>query len=581
MRLFRQFISYYRPYRKLFVTDMICAIVVSAIDLAFPQVLNVLQNGLFREEPTDILRLLWMIGMALVAMYLVRYACQYFITSWGHIMGARMETDMRQDLFDQLQRLSFSYYDGHDTGDLTSRMVSDLFDISELAHHGPENYVISGLKIIGSFALLMLINVPMTLVLLAVTAGMIIFSLLKNRRMRDAFMDNRRKIAGINSRVKDSLSGIRVVQSFANEKFERRKFEQSNGEFLQSKTRTYKVMAAFHAGNGLFAGLLYTTVLVSGGFFIAQGTLQVQELAIYALYIGIFMAPIEVLINFTETFQKGFAGFRRFEEILAVEPDIRSRRGARPIGNVRGDVEFRNVDFHYADDDALVLKDINLHIPAGETYALVGPSGAGKTTLCSLLPRFYDSTSGEVLIDGRNVTDVTVRSLRDSIGIVQQEVYLFNGTIGENIAYGRPDASQMEIEAAAAQANIHAFISSLSDGYDTPVGEGGVRLSGGQKQRIAIARVFLKDPKILILDEATSALDNESELHIQQALEKLAEGRTTIVIAHRLSTIRSADRIVVMDGSRIVDVGTHEELLQHGGIYARYYALQFSHERAS
>lgn len=575
MRLFRQFLSYYRPYRRLFVTDMICAVAVSAIDLAFPQILNVLQNGLFRRGAQDILGMLGIIAAALIAMYLVRYACQYYITSWGHIMGARMETDMRQDLFDQLQRLSFSYYDEHDTGDLTSRMVSDLFDISELAHHGPENYVISGLKIIGSFVLLMLINVPMTLILLAVTAGMIIFSLMQNSRMREAFMDNRRKIAGINSRVKDSLSGIRIVQSFANEPYERRKFARSNGEFLQSKTRTYKVMAAFHAGNGLFAGLLYTTVLVSGGFFIAQGTLAVHELAIYALYIGIFMAPIEVLINFTETFQKGFAGFRRFEEILAEEPDIRNRKGAQPIGDVRGDVEFRNVNFHYADDNTLVLRDINLRIPAGRTYALVGPSGAGKTTLCSLLPRFYDPTGGMVLVDGRNVEDVTVRSLRDSIGIVQQDVYLFNGTIGDNIAYGRPDASQMEIEAAAAKANIHAFIASLPDGYDTPVGEGGVRLSGGQKQRIAIARVFLKDPKILILDEATSALDNESEMHIQKALEKLAEGRTTIVIAHRLSTIRGADEIVVMDGAQIVDVGTHAELMERDGIYARYYALQF------
>lgn len=581
MRLFRQFLSYYRPYRKLFIIDMICAIIVSAIDLAFPQILNVLQDGLFQSSPDTIVRALWIIAVSLVAMYLVRYGCQYYITSWGHIMGARMETDMRQDLFDQLQRLSFSYYDEHDTGDLTSRMVSDLFDISELAHHGPENYVISGLKIAGSFILLMLINVPMTLILLAVTAGMIAFSLLQNSRMRDAFMDNRRKIAGINSRVKDSLSGIRVVQSFANEDYEQRRFEKSNGEFLRSKTRTYKVMAGFHAGNGLFAGLLYTTVLVSGGFFIAQGTLKVAELAIYALYIGIFMAPIEVLINFTETFQKGFAGFRRFQEILSVEPDIQNSPDAAPLENVRGDVEFRDVCFHYADDDTLVLKDINLHIPAGETYALVGPSGAGKTTLCSLLPRFYDATHGAVCIDGENVRDVTVPSLRDSIGIVQQDVYLFNGTIGENIGYGRPGASQMEIEAAAAKANIHRFISSLPDGYDTQVGEGGVRLSGGQKQRIAIARVFLKDPRILILDEATSALDNESEMHIQKALAKLAQGRTTIVIAHRLSTIQGADKIVVMDGARIVDIGTHEELMKRGGIYARYYALQFSDARAS
>jgi len=573
--LLKSFISYYKPYRKLFYIDMLCAVIVSVIDLTFPQILNVLTNGLFLQAPVQILTTIGWIGVGLIGMYLVRYGCQYYITSWGHIMGAHMESDMRQDLFDHMQRLSFSYYDKNNTGDMMSKLVSDLFDISELAHHGPENYVISALKIIGSFVLLMFINIPMTLILLAVTICMVIFSLSKNKKMQKAFTDNRKKIANVNSRVQDSLAGIRVVKSFANEEWEQEKFHQSNMMFLDSKKDSYRVMAGFQAGNSFFTGLLYTVIIVTGGIFIAQGTLQVAQLAIYALYIGIFVNPIDVLINFTEQFQKGFAGFKRFKEVVDTEPDIVDKEGAVPLADVEGNICYENVSFHYDDDDANVLENVDLNIQAGKTVALVGPSGGGKTTLCSLLPRFYDVTAGRVAIDGKDVRDVTLKSLRETIGIVQQDVYMFGGTIRDNIAYGKLDASESEIIDAAKKANIHDFIEGLPNGYDTDVGERGTRLSGGQKQRIAIARVFLKNPKILILDEATSALDNESERHIQAALEKLSEGRTTIVIAHRLSTIRNAEEIVVMNEKGITERGTHAELIEKGGLYAKYYNMQF------
>lgn len=579
--MFRQFVKYYSPYKRILIIDMICAITVSVIDLAFPQILNQLQRGLFTETAQQIVSVIAWVGAALLGMYVLRYFCQYYITSWGHIMGARMERDMRQDLFEQLQRLSFSYYDRNNTGDMMSRIVADLFDISELAHHGPENYVISALKIIGSFVLLMMINVPVTLILTAVTAGMLLFSVAQNKRMRAAFMDNQRKISAINSGLKDSLSGIRVVKSFGNEDWEKKRFAYSNKAFLASKTRSYRVMARFHAGNGFFQGILYTTIIVAGGLYVARGDMQVSELAIYALYVGIFVAPIEVLINFTEQFQKGYAGFRRFREIMELEPDIQNIPGARPIDVAAGNVTYKNVSFAYPDDPAtLVLDDVNLSIPAGTKLALVGPSGGGKTTLCSLLPRFYDPTLGSVMIDGKDVRDVTVESLRHAIGIVQQDVYMFDGTIRDNIAYGNLSASDEQILEAARQARVDEFAEQFPDGYDTYVGEGGARLSGGQKQRIAIARVFLKNPRILILDEATSALDNESERHIQEALDRLADGRTTFVIAHRLSTIRNADQIVVVDDNRIVETGSHAELIRKGGLYAKYYSMQFGEKAA-
>ncbi len=574
MSIFKSFVGYYKPYRGLFYFDMFCALVVSVVDLAFPQILNFLTDGLYTQNADVIIRSLWIVAVALIAMYMIRYGCQYFITTWGHVMGARMESDMRQDLFDQMQRLSFSYYDKNNTGDMMSRIVSDLFDISELAHHGPENVFISALKIIGSFVLLMMINVPMTLILLAVTVVMILFSLSKNKKMRAIFMDNRKKISNVNKQVQDSLSGIRVVKSFANEDIERKKFERSNLEFLDSKKSSYKIMGTFQAGNNFFTGLLYTAVLVSGGFFIANGTLRVTDLAIYALYIGIFVAPIEVLINFTEQFQKGYAGFKRFMEVIRTDPEIKDKKGAKPLENVKGNIRYRDVSFSY-DNSTHVFKDINVSIEAGKTVALVGPSGGGKTTFCSLLPRFYDVTHGSVMIDGQDVRNVTLKSLRSTIGIVQQDVYMFGGTIRDNIAYGKPKATDAQVVEAAKSANIHEFIMSLEEGYETNVGERGVRLSGGQKQRIAIARVFLKNPKILILDEATSALDNESERHIQASLEKLSKDRTTIVIAHRLSTIRNADEIIVMGTDGIQERGTHEELIRKGGTYARYYNMQF------
>ncbi len=574
MQTFKKFIRFYKPYKKLFFIDMLCALIASAIDLAFPQILNLLTKDVFTGSSAHILRSLWIIGTGLVIMYIVRYYCQYFITSWGHIMGARMESDMRQELFDHYQKLSFSYYDKNNTGEMMSKLISDLFDITELAHHGPENFFISAIKIIGSFILLAMINVPMTLILLAITLIMGIFSLFKNRRMRSVFFDNRKKIAMVNSRLQDSLSGIRVVQSFANEEIERDKFGESNLKFLDSKKDSYLIMGSFHAGNSFFQGLLYTVVLVSGGYFIAKGTLRATDLAIYALYIGIFLNPLDVLINFTEAFQKGFSGFRRFLDVVETKPEIVDRKGAKPLVNPRGDISYNNVSFRY-DKDSEVLDDVNISIKAGKTVAFVGPSGGGKTTLCSLLPRFYDVTDGQITIDGKDIRDVTLKSLRNCIGIVQQDVYMFAGSIRENIAYGKPGASDEEIIQAAKNANIHDFVMSLENGYDTYVGERGTRLSGGQKQRIAIARVFLKNPPILILDEATSALDNESERHIQLSLEHLAKNRTTIVIAHRLSTIRNADEIIVIDQSGIQERGTHDTLLKQDGLYAKYYNMQF------
>jgi ATP-binding cassette subfamily B protein len=574
MFILKKFIQYYKPYQFLFYTDMVCALTMSMIDLAFPQILNLLTKGLFTQSSAEILHGIGFVGGGLIVMYLIRYGCQYYITSWGHVMGARMESDMRQDLFDHLQRLPFSYYDKNNTGEMMSKLVSDLFDISELAHHGPENLFISILKIIGSFALLMLIHVKMTLILLCVTMIMVVFSVYQNRKLKAIFMDNRKKIANVNSRVQDSLSGIRVVKSFANEEIESEKFKSSNVEFLDSKETGYKIMGSFHAGNNFFEGLLYVTVLVFGGVFIANGTMQLTDLAVYALYIGIFINPLDVLINFTEQFQKGYAGFKRFVDVLQTEPEIVDKEDAIPLTNVRGEIAFKDVSFYY-DKTTEVLEKVTISIEAGKTVALVGPSGGGKTTLCSLLPRFYDVTEGSVTIDGKDVRDVTLKSLRSNIGIVQQDVYMFAGSVRDNISYGKPKAAEEEIIKAAKNANIHDFIMSLDYGYDTYVGERGVRLSGGQKQRLAIARVFLKNPKILILDEATSALDNESERHIQASLEQLSKDRTTIVIAHRLSTIRNADEIIVINDRGIQERGNHETLLLQDGLYAKYYNMQF------
>lgn len=574
MRLFHKFIKYYKPYRFLFYMDLFCALIVSAIDLSFPLILNMLNRGVFLGEAEDIIKIIGYVGVILLLMYIARYFAQFFITSWGHIMGARMESDMRRDLFSHLQKMSFSYYDRNNTGDMMSRIVSDLFDISELAHHGPENIFMSVIKIAGSFVILFLLNFKLTLILIGVTIGMILFSYFRNKRMQAIFMDNRLKISGVNSRVQDSLSGIRVVKSFVNENYENERFEERNQTFLESKNKSYRTMGSYMAGNSFFQGLFYTVIVVVGGILIARDELVATDLALYVLYVNIYMNPIELLLNFTEQFQKGYAGFRRFMEVLDTEPEIVDRADAVELEDVKGDIEYRDVSFSY-EDSIKVLNHMNVKIKAGETMALVGPSGGGKTTFCSLLPRFYEVTEGAVLIDGNDIRSLTLESLRSAIGIVQQEVYIFSGNIRENIAYGRLNATEEEIKEAAKNANIHDFILSLPDGYDTFVGERGTRLSGGQKQRIAIARVFLKNPKILILDEATSALDNESEKYIQESLERLSENRTTIVIAHRLSTIRNADEIVVLTDEGIAERGKHEALLKNDGIYARYYNMQF------
>lgn len=574
MKVMKKFISYYKPYKKVFFLDMLCALIISVVDLAFPQILNYLNRTLFIDTKEVILQSLIYLAIGLLIMYTIRAFARYYVSAQGHIMGAKMESDMRQDLFDQYERLSFSYYDRNNTGEMMSKLVSDLFDISEFAHHGPENVFISLLKIIGSFVLLMYINVPLTLLLILVTVIMLIFSLRQNKKMQSTFMDNRKKIAGVNASLQDSLAGIRVVKSFANEDLEREKFSYSNDMFLKSKTNNYSRMGSFYGGNSFFQGLLFIVILVAGGYFVAMGTLDPVNLAIYALYINIFVSPIEVLVEFTEMFQKGFSGFKRYLEVVETEPDIYDAPNAEVITDVKGVIDYDNVSFSYSDDEA-VLQHVSIHIDAGKSIALVGPSGGGKTTICSLLPRFYDIQEGSIKVDGKDIRNLTLDSLRKAIGIVQQDVYLFTGTVKDNIAYGKPKCSDEEIIEAAKKANIHNFIMSLPEGYDTYVGERGTRLSGGQKQRISIARVFLKDPKILILDEATSALDNESERHIQKSLEELAKNRTTITIAHRLSTIRNADEIIVITEKGMEERGSHDELLKKDGVYAKYYRLQF------
>ena len=574
MRLYRRFLSYYRSQWHLFAIDSLAAVVMTAVDLAFPVILRNLTGGLFTEGSAAIMAALGTIALGLVVMYAVRYACRYFVAYWGHVMGARMESRMRQDLFDQYERFSFSYFDRHNTGDLMSRVVSDLFDICEAAHHGPEYAIICGLKIVGSFAILAAINWKLSLALALITAVLWAYNARANRRMQDVFMENRLRIAGINSRLEDSLGGMRVVKSFANEDVEREKFAASNEAYLESKARMYHAMGSYQATIAALMGLLFTVVVVYGGWLVAAGEMNPVDLATYALYITTFTAAIEQLLNFTEVFQKAQAGFRRLDEILSTSPDVQDAPDAPELRVSEGHVTYRGVRFSY-DGEHDVIRGLDLDIRPGETIALVGPSGGGKSTTCALLPRFYDVREGSVVIDGQDVRTVTQKSLREAIGIVQQDVYLFDGTVGENIAYGRPSATFEEIRQAARLANIADFVEALPDGYETRVGERGARLSGGQKQRIAIARVFLKDPKILVLDEATSALDNESEHAVQESLARLAHGRTTLVIAHRLSTIKDADEIVTIADGRAVERGTHEQLLAANGTYASYYRMQF------
>lgn len=585
--MFKRFLSYYGPEKGLFIADTLCALTYAGIDLAFPIILRVLTGGLFTQGAAAIMDGLLFLGVGLVVMYLVRTACVYFVSAQGHIMGARMESRMREDLFDQYERFSFGYFDAHSSGDMMSRVVNDLFDICEGAHHLPEWIIICGIKIVGALVILFTISSPLAAALTLVTVVFAVIMIRQNFRMREVFAENRTKISEVNSQLQDSLGGMRVVKSFANEETERAKFRAANDRYLESKVNQYHAMGAYQATSACMTAVHYLTIVLLGGYLVASNQMTAVDLATFALYISLFTSPIETLVNSTETFQKAIAGFRRMDEVLATLPDVQDAPDARPLEVGPGAIEYRDVCFSYKDvelggraEGKPIIDHLNLTIEPGETVALVGPSGGGKSTTCALLPRFYDIDAGSIQIDGQDVRAVTQESLRRAIGLVQQDVYLFDGTLRENIAYGRPGASDDEIVDAARRANIHEFIASLPEGYDTVVGERGGRLSGGQKQRVAIARVFLKNPSILILDEATSALDNESEEAVQESLERLAADRTTIIIAHRLSTIKNADRIATVEDGRVVEHGTHEELLARGGIYARYYRMQFEGVRA-
>ena len=573
MNTIKKFIHYYGPYKAVFFIDLICAAVISLVDLAYPQILRTLTKTLFTQDKEIILHALPVIAASLFVMYIVQSLCKYYVTCQGHMMGAKMERDMRRELFDHYQELSFSYYSRNNSGQMMSKLVSDLFDISEFAHHGPENLFISLVKIVGAFIFLFFINKKLALPLILLVIVMFVFSFRQNAKMQETFMENRRKIGDVNASLQDTLSGIRVVQSFANEDIERAKFKKSNEAFLVSKRDNYHCMGSFMSSNLFFQGMMYLVTLVYGGYLIAQGEMQTADLAMYALYIGIFISPIQILVELVEMMQKGLSGFRRFLDVMETESEIRNADNAAELTDVKGHVRYDHVSFHYSDDETPVLSDISIDIPAGKSIALVGPSGSGKTTICSLLPRFYDVIDGSITVDGKDIRGLTLKSLRSQIGMVQQDVYLFDGTIKDNIAYGKPGASDEEIIKAAKCASIHDFIMELPDKYDTYVGERGTRLSGGQKQRISIARVFLKNPPILILDEATSALDNESERWIQKSLEELSKNRTTITIAHRLSTIRDADEIIVITEEGIAERGTHAELLEKNGLYAAYYNM--------
>jgi len=574
METIRKFAKYYIPYKKVFFLDLFCALIFSAIDVIYPQVLRRACSGLFTEGPQIILQRLPMLAAALLGLYIVQAAANHYVIYQGHMMGVRMERDMRAQLFEHYEKLSFSYYDKNNTGQAMSRIVADLFDISEFAHHGPENIFISFVKILGSFAFMAAIEWRLALILLTVVIAMIVFRTLMRRGMHDASKDNRKRLGAINETLQDSFSGVRIVQAFGNEEVESEKFSVGNEAFVDSKRVYYTVMARYFCFNKFAIGMLYAAALVFGGLFIAHGSMTPADLTLFAIYIAVFVNPILTLIEFQETMQKGLTGFERFLEIIETEPEIKDAPDAQPLKDPKGDIIYKDVSFRYNDNEE-VLEHVDLTIPAGSSVALAGPSGGGKTTICSLLPRFYDIDSGSITIGGQEVSKMTLASLRKAIGIVQQEVYMFGGTVRENIEYGKPGASIEEIIDAAKKAKIHDFVMSLPNGYDTIVGERGARLSGGQKQRISIARVFLKNPPILIFDEATSALDNESEAYIRESLRELAKGRTTITIAHRLSTIRDVESIYVIDGHKVAEHGTHKELMKLGGIYANYYNMQF------
>lgn len=569
----KKMIGYYKPYKGIFMADMLFATISATVALVIPLVVRYVTSTLIYKEPEMILREILYIAIFLLVLLGIDGYARYFIGNYGHVMGAKIEYNMRAEIFAHMQKLSFSFYDDAKVGQLMSRITTDLFDITELLHHGPENIILSLLKIIGALIILANINGWLTLAAFMILPIMFTFAFFLNKKMRRAFKKNRQKIAEINAQIEDNLSGIRVVKSFANEEIENEKFKIGNDGFLNSKKDNYKYMGSFQAGVGVFTTLIQISVIITGSILIAGQKLDISDLVTFLLYIGVFTEPIKTLVDFTEQFQNGYTGFERFREIMDIEPDIKDKEGAIELKNVKGDISFEKVSFQYHDGVDNVLNNVSLEVPAGSYMALVGSSGAGKSTLCSLIPRFYDVTAGSIKIDGTDIRDVTLKSLRNQIGMVQQDIYLFAGTIFENIAYGKPDATKEEVIEAAKNANAHEFIMSFPNGYDTDIGQRGIKLSGGQKQRLSIARVFLKNPPILIFDEATSALDNESEKVVQESLELLSKNRTTFVIAHRLTTIQNAQKILVLTEDGIAESGTHEQLLEKGGIYEKLYHM--------
>lgn len=567
--------AYYKPYRGLFWADMFFAMLGAAITLIIPLMVRYITGTVVEMPLSESTKIIVQLGIVMVAMVALEGFCNFFITYYGHLMGAKIEHDMRNEIFAHYQKLSFAFYDNQKVGHLLSRITSDLFDITELLHHGPEDVVISVIKLVGAFLILVTVNVKLALVAIGIVLVMLVYAVALNKKMKSAFKENRARIADINSQIEDSLSGIRVVKSFSNEKKEMEKFKEGNARFVASKRRSYKYMGIYHSGMGAFSTLITVGSLIMGAYLMAVGELNASDLVTFLLYINNFTEPVKKLVNFTEQFQNGYSGYERFLEIMSIAPDIADRPDAVSMKNVQGDIEFDDVSFHYEDSEENVLSHVDLKVKPGEYVALVGSSGAGKTTLCSMIPRFYDVTSGSIRLDGTDIRDIKLKELRRQIGIVQQDVYLFAGNVMDNIRYGKPDASDEEVIRAAMAANAHEFIMGLPQGYETDIGQRGVKLSGGQKQRLSIARVFLKNPPVLIFDEATSALDNESEKIVQQSLEKLAKNRTTFVIAHRLSTIRNAQRILVLTENGIAEEGTHESLLEKGGIYAGLYQMQF------
>lgn len=567
----KKLVSYYKPYKKVFMADMFFAIMASFIALLIPLVVRYVTAKVIYMPAEQVVKTMIIIAIVVGILILFQCYCNYYIANYGHVMGAKIEYDMRAEIFGHFQKLSFSFYDDEKVGQLMSRITSDLFDITELLHHGPENVTISVIKIIGALAILLSINVRLALIAFLLVPFMLVYAYFFNKKMKQAFRVNRIKIAEINAQIEDNLSGIRVVKSFANEDLENKKFKVGNDAFLEAKKNNYKYMGGYNSGLTAFTTMINLLVIVSGGLMITKDMISVTDLVTFLLYINIFTDPIKTLIDFTEQFQNGYSGYERFLQILSIEPEIKDSENAVSINNVKGDIKLEDVSFKYNDSSHRVLKHINLEVKAGSYVALVGSSGAGKTTLCNLIPRFYEATSGKITIDGKDIKDIKLKDLRDNIGIVQQDVYLFVGTVYDNIRYGRPDATREEVIAAAKEANAYNFIMSLPNGFETDIGQRGIKLSGGQKQRISIARVFLKNPPILIFDEATSALDNESEKIVQESMEKLAKNRTTMVIAHRLSTIRNAEKILVLTDKGIEEQGTHKELMDKHGIYYDLY----------